>query len=304
MDIIITGAKGRLGRTVLKKLATFKPRHKIFCIDRNAVNTNISKDNITWVHADINNVDFSMFNKPVVLHLAGIISYKKPYNELFKVNVLGTKNIATQTTKSNGRIIFISSTSVYGKKNLNMPVTEKHDRNPTDNYGLTKMYAEDVVGKNSIILRPCPIYGPGFEKGYYKVFSLLSKNRMPLLGNADNHVPVIHVSDVADAIIYFIKNKGKHKIYNVTPEQTLTQKQLLDISAEQIGCSKPSLKLPSFVSKILCITNPDMKEYVSMLTADRLFSCARLKAEAWRQKIKIRDGIKQMVKAWKGDSYD
>lgn len=301
MDVIITGAKGRLGRTVLKKLATLKPRHKIFCIDRNVVNT---KGSITWVHADINNVDFSMFNKPVVLHLAGIISYSRPYHELFKVNVLGTKNIATQTAKSNGRIIFISSTSVYGKKNLNMPVTEKHDRKPTDNYGLTKMYAEDVVGNNSIILRPCPIYGPGFEKGYYKVFSLLSKNWMPLLGNGDNHVPVIHVSDVADAIIYFIKNKGKHKIYNVTPEQTLTQKQLLGIAAEQIRCSKPSLKLPLWASKILCITNPDMNEYVSMLTADRLFSCARLKAEAWRQKIKIRDGIKQMVKAWKGGSYD
>jgi len=300
MDIIITGAGGRLGRRLISELNSNKDKikHNIYGIDRTNMPSGID-GKVKWIKTDIHNVDFSVYHNPIVVHLAALISYNAKYKELFNINVMGTKKVFEETMNAHGRMIFMSSTSVYGKRRFTAPIDETHERKPDDNYGLTKMYAEDIVMGNSIILRPCPIYGPGFEKGYFNVFDMVEKGRMKILDNGDNHVPVIHVDDVVSAIKLFIKKTGKYNIYNVTPEKTLTQKQLLDIVSENITGNRIKKCIPSWLAKLFYTFNPEMKEYINMLSSDRTFSNARLQSEGWKEKVKIDDGIKEMIKEWK-----
>jgi len=292
MDIIITGAAGNLGQTLITKLD-----RKIVGIDKKNCPKNIK--GVEWVKSDINNIDLSVYNKPLVIHTAALVDYSAKYSDLFQINVLGVKSVFEQVEKAGGKMIFISSTAVYGKKNLVLPVKEEHSRNPTDNYGLTKMYAEDIVRDKSVILRPCPIYGPRFTKGYFKIFESIKKEKMVLLGNGENYVPVINSMDVANAIELFIK-KYKMGVYNVSPDKTLTQKQLFNICAEYLKVKKPEKKFPVWLAKIRYIFNKDMNEYVDMLSSNRLYSNKKLKDLGWKEKTNIENGIKKMIDIWRG----
>ncbi len=286
MDIIITGATGRLGQNIMTH---FKGRYK------NVIGVSRTKKDENWITSELENLDLSTFTKPVVIHTAGLLDYNASYKDMFKVNVLGTKKVYDETVKNKGHMIFISSTAVYGKQKLKLPISEGHERKPDNNYGLTKMYAEDAV--KCTILRPCPIYGPLFEKDYFEIFKGLNKGKIKILGNGQNHVPFIHVNDVVQAIQTFI-NKPRNDVYNVTPDQILTQEQLYASAAQELKVNSPKTKIPAWLARLNYLFDKEKNEQINMLTTDRIFDNSKLKKIGWEQKVNINKGIKEMVEGY------
>lgn len=93
--------------------------------------------------------------------------------ESFKLNIAIVENICKiLIEKPVKRVIFFSSTAVYGEETNNTNISEETSVNPTSFYGISKYTSERLLEKvislhpdsSLICLRPPLIYGPG-DKG-------------------------------------------------------------------------------------------------------------------------------------------
>ena len=172
--ILITGAVGHIGSALLKELLKlsgkiiiidsfknnnyqifFNTRNKFQIIDEDLMSFNLNKlkDIKTIIHlaAETNASDQQKFKSKFYLN--------------YNFNL--TKKIVDFSKKNKSRLIYISSTSVYGsQKNRVDENTELKDLNPESVYAKQKIREEKYIKKyvkNYIILRFGTIFG--FSKG-------------------------------------------------------------------------------------------------------------------------------------------
>ena len=92
-------------------------------------------------------------------------SFKMP-EEYHNVNVKGTENIFNIAHKNNFKVVYASSSSVYGHQEK-VPILENYEKKPINPYGQTKLDDEILAEKYSklgvkiIGLRYFNIFGKG-----------------------------------------------------------------------------------------------------------------------------------------------
>ncbi|MGI6877034.1 NAD-dependent epimerase/dehydratase family protein [Amycolatopsis sp. 3B14] len=152
MRIAVTGAAGRLGRTLTGRLE--ERGHTVVPIDvAPPVSLPLSdRDGLISVCAGAD----------VVVHLAARMSWQRADDAaLFETNVLGTANVAEAAALAGAKLVLASTGEVYPEgKPVYQPLDEDHPRAPTSAYGLTKKLAEDTVdfyrrtrGLEAVVLR-------------------------------------------------------------------------------------------------------------------------------------------------------
>jgi UDP-glucose 4-epimerase len=166
MQVAVTGGLGRLGRYVVKELAT----HTVRVID-------IGPPSECHV-ADLRDLDalrVALSGVEVVVHLGGIDrSVATDDAATMQVNALGTWNLFEASLRSGvRRVVHASSSSVLGLDHSNpnmppcyLPIDEAHPLRPTDAYGLSKLCGERIAeaysrrGIEVIVIRPCFVAFP------------------------------------------------------------------------------------------------------------------------------------------------
>jgi len=153
-QIIATGLSGLVGSRI-RELLKDKFEFINFSLDSGIDITNFS----------LLKKEFQRFPSAVaVLHLAAFTDVNRAWEQrrdkrglCYRVNVLGTKNIAQLCQQTNKYLIHISTDFVFdGNKGLNKPYIEKDKPNPIEWYGQTKLWAEQEVvksGSKDVILR-------------------------------------------------------------------------------------------------------------------------------------------------------
>jgi nucleoside-diphosphate-sugar epimerase len=100
-----------------------------------------------------------------VIHTAALL---RPGEDLYRINVEGTK-IVLDAAEQQGvkRLIFVSSAAVYGNLNPELTMNEEHPLNPVNDYGISKLRAEELILSHNTddhfpvtVIRPFNIYGP------------------------------------------------------------------------------------------------------------------------------------------------
>jgi nucleoside-diphosphate-sugar epimerase len=142
----------------------------------------------------------------VVVHAAAALPLWRPA-DIRSTNVEGTRTVlATAQEAGVGRMIFISSTAVYG-------VPEKHPLEEDDPlvgvgpYGVSKIAAERLClaaraqGYCVPILRPKTFIGTG-RLGVFQILYdwVYDGKRIPVLGSGNNRYQLLEVEDLCDAI--------------------------------------------------------------------------------------------------------
>jgi len=169
--ILITGASGFIGSALCHRLAS---DNKVLGIYNK--NRPVNDKNALFVKADLldlNAIDVlcKNFIPEVVIHTAGIAHQKigaADSDAYAAVNCIAAENLAKAAAKINPSVyfIFLSSVSVYGEKNLHIPVSEVSECNPSSEYAASKLDAEKrliALAENGIlynlnILRLGPVY--------------------------------------------------------------------------------------------------------------------------------------------------
>ncbi|MBU0532429.1 NAD-dependent epimerase/dehydratase family protein [Candidatus Micrarchaeota archaeon] len=293
--IYITGARGRLGRIVLGEIKAIPIVRKETGLE-NEIVSDFSLENLKQILSDAD----------VVIHLAGsrdFLDKKKSWEG----NVELTRRIVEAMPKT-AKIIFSSSVSVYGKKLAEIPANEGTPVNPDTAYAKTKLEAEKIVSvhPNHVILRIGPVYGPGFAE-YFKVLHMISKGKMAVIGKGNNHIPFVHVADVARAIKNAIE-KGCG-IYVLVGE-CLSQNDIYAIAAGKMKVKPPQKHMPVLLAKIFAhlelrrTTHFGGKalfipEDIAVLSSDRIFNCNKARRELGFSPRPLEEGLAEMIKKYK-----
>ena len=218
MHILITGGCGYTGTVLTNKLLSFG--HKVTVVDTQWFGNHLqSKPRLKIIKLDIRNSDQIPFdNVDALIHLANIAN--DPGVELnpllsWEINVLATHQLIENAIKNNVKqFIYASSGSVYGIKK-EKEVTEDLPLVPISTYNKTKMIAEKVLSsyKNLIkfhCIRPATVcgYSPkmrlDLSVNLFIIQALKNKELTVFGGNQIR--PNIHIQDLVDVYIHFIKN--------------------------------------------------------------------------------------------------
>nr|AIF22070.1 UDP-glucose 4-epimerase (galE, GALE) [uncultured marine thaumarchaeote SAT1000_07_E05] len=109
-------------------------------------------NNINFVNGDIR--DYKLLERLVndldgVFHEAALASVQRSFkmqDEYFDVNVNGTENILKLAKEYGFKVVYASSSSVYGNPKR-IPIKEDDDRNPLNPYAKTKL-EDELLAKN------------------------------------------------------------------------------------------------------------------------------------------------------------
>jgi len=240
MKYVVTGGAGFIGSHITKKLVE---RGDIVTVMDN-MNTGKEKnlesvmDKINFVKGDI--LDTELLegitkNVDGVFHQAALASVQDSFDEpdeYHNVNVNGTENILKLSKKYGFKVVYASSSSVYGNP-IRIPIKESDEKNPINPYAETKLKKEELaikyskMGVSVIGLRYFNVFGKGQSKEYAGVLKLfLERNREKLPpkinGDGTQFRDFVHVSDVVNANLMSMDSDITHEFFNVGTNTTIT----------------------------------------------------------------------------------
>ncbi|WP_100182768.1 NAD-dependent epimerase/dehydratase family protein [Candidatus Nitrosotenuis aquarius] len=253
MKFAVTGGAGFVGSYLVKRL--IKENHDVIVIDNlyrgKLENLKEVFDKIQFQKIDIRDFDSMrniIKNTDGVFHEAALTDVQESFtkqDEYVDVNVKGTENVFKIAREFGTKIIYASSSSVYGNPEKT-PIAEDSKRTPINPYGNTKLedefLAEKYVenGVSIIGLRYFNIYGKGQTGSYAgvitKFINNLKEKRQPVIfGNGEQKRDFIFVEDVARANIAAMKSNVKNGFFNVGTGMVTSIKQLADQMIELSG---------------------------------------------------------------------
>ena len=201
-------------------------------------------------NGDIRNFNsrYERYGFDMVIHLAALTGVRKSIEnpeEYWDVNVNGTENVFKLSKKHDFKVVYASSSSVYGNP-TRIPTKESDDKNPINPYAETKLKAEELaiqyskMGVSVIGLRYFNVFGKRQSKEYAGVIKLFLeqiRNELPpkINGNGTQSRDFVHVDDVVNANIMSMNSDVTHEFFNVGTNSSITVRDLAKTVIEASG---------------------------------------------------------------------
>ena len=252
MRYIVTGGAGFIGNNIVKKLVARGDDVTVIDNLNTGKEENLKSviDKITFLKDSILNrelLEKQSQNIDGIFHQAALASVQDSFSKLdeyHNVNVNGTENILKLAKKNDFRVVYASSSSVYGNPER-IPIKESDKKNPINPYAETKLKKEQLAIKYSemgvkvIGLRYFNVFGKGQSKEYAGVLKLFLeriRDKLPpkINGDGTQFRDFVYVEDVADANIMSMDSDINHGFYNVGTNTSIT---ILDLAKTIIKSS-------------------------------------------------------------------
>jgi len=292
--VLITGGSGLLGSNLVKLME-----------DKFEVHTIVHEHPMKFKTCQAYNVDITQGNdllKTVkkispqcIIHTAALtnVDYCEAHrDETWKINVKGTRNVTAAADKTNSKIIYISTDSVFdGKKGM---YTEEDPPNPVNYYALTKLEGEKIVLKSAtprVIVRT-NIYGWNAQKkvsiAEWMLNTLLEKRKLTLF--SDVFFNPILVNNLSDVIMEILE-KDLRGLFHVAGSERCSKLQFGLVLAEVFDLDKNLIK-PVLLSD---------KNLVAERPKDPSLSVERIKREVKTKLLNVREGLENFKNLYDSD---
>jgi len=165
----------------------------------------------------------------------GVDAYRRVYLD-------GTRNLVAHLEGAGlGRLVHVGSTSVYGQADGSW-VDEASPAQPGSDSARVLVEAEHVLlaacrssGFPAVLLRVSGIYGPG--RGH--ALQQLLRGEARLDGDGSRWLNMIHRDDVAAAVLAAATSGQPGRVYNVTDDEPVRQRDFLQWLADAHGLPMP-----------------------------------------------------------------
>jgi len=257
MKFVVTGGAGFVGSYLVKLLVA--EQHSVIVVDNlvkgKKLNLESVLDKIEFHQVDIR--DYESLKNILsdidgVFHQAALTivqdSFDRP-DEYHEVNVIGTENIFRLANENNFKVVYASSSSVYGHKEV-MPIKEDASRKPINPYGQTKLDDEYLFEKYSkmgtkiIGLRYFNIFGQGQNLEYAgvitKFLDRVKQKKSPIIfGDGSQIRDFIFVEDIVMANLLSMTSNISNLLVNIGTGKAIT---ILELANMMLDISKLDLK--------------------------------------------------------------
>lgn len=296
--VLVTGATGFTGSVLVKKLVS--QNLKVVAIARPTSDISAFGDlPITWIRGDV--FDEELINR-AIKGINYIFHMVTPFREAklldigyYQVHVLSTQLLAKAALKepSFRRFVHISTIGVHGHIDT-PPADENYRMKPGDIYQETKAEAELWIrefAKNKelplSVVRPAGIYGPG-DKRLLKIFKMVSRRWVPIVGDGSNLYHFIHVDDLTNFMLLLaVHPKAQGEVFICGSPSAMTFKDMVAIISQYYGVRVKYIKLPvrplfilgyffELICRPLSIEPPLYRRRIAFFTKDRAFNTEKM----------------------------
>ncbi len=215
-----------------------------------------------------------------VMHLAAEIATQRDEAKVHAVNVDGTARLleACRMLAAEGgeppRFVF-ASTVVTGEAGGAL-LDEQTPLPVTTPYGRSKQAGERLVlesGLPAVVVRPSHVYGPGGWFAHEIVARLRQPGRFAVVGRGDNLWDVVHVDDVATALVDALERAEPGELFHVVDDEPISCYDFIALAAQALGVGRPR-RVPAALARLVA-GGPA----VSAVTRSARSSNAKLKRE-------------------------
>lgn len=296
MKFVITGGAGFIGSHIAKYL--INKNYEVNIVDNfsrgRLENLSGFEEKIELQKMDI--LDLDSLKKIIsdsdgIFHQAALTSVPESFIQKEKyhnVNVVGTENIFKLAKEFEKKVVYASSSSVYGNTTMT-PIAEDFDKNPINPYGITKLDDEKLakkyhdLGVSIIGLRYFNVYGIGQTNDYAgvitKFFDQIKLNQSPVVFGDGSHTrDFVSVEDVAKANLLSMESKTSFSFLNIGTGIPTSVSELAQL---MIDLSGKSLEI-----KHDGLPQGDVKESLADASLAK-------KLVDWSYDISLKDGLKK-----------
>ena len=244
--ILVTGSEGLIGSSIIKYLSI--KNFEIIKIDEK-ISLKHKLQNFNFVKI------LNKKNPDIIVHCAahpGGLSMRDPMKNI-EVNLVGTFKIIEWCLLNNKKIIFLSSSAIYGEK-TKKKVKETGSLNPMTVYGINKLACERYIVELSkynkfdwLILRLFATYGPGHKPNLFQgivniiITQLKRKKSLIIKGSLNRTRDLIYVDDVGRIVSKLIKININKKIINIGTGKSTKIKKIIQICSKYLRTKNKKL---------------------------------------------------------------
>lgn len=242
LKILITGGLGAIGAPLAKKLNEIG--YKVWVCDLP------HSEGPNYLRCDVSNFRelekvFEKLDFDFVYHLAaefGRVNGEDHYDKLWQSNAIGTKNILYFQKICKFRMVFASSSEVYGDWSGEMEeeVMMKYPIRQLNDYAISKwvnelqiMNATDRFGTETVRVRLFNTYGPGEYYSEYRSvicqFIYRALHDLPYTVYTKHHRTSSYIDDTVHTLTNIIKNFKPGEVYNIAGDEYHNIKTISDL---------------------------------------------------------------------------
>lgn len=307
MKILITGIHGFVGSNLVR---AFSMEHTIYGLDIVAPVKEGVKATFSWSDLEkkgaIPEVD-------AIIHLAGKAHDTKNQSKAetyFEVNTELTKKIYDYFLASKARkFIFFSSVKAAADRVEGEYVDENVVPTPKGPYGESKIAAERYIqkklGKQTYILRPCMIHGPGNKGNLNLLYGVVKKGIPWPLGAFENKRTFTSIDNLCYIIGELLNREVSPGIYNINDDEAVSTNELIEIICSAMGKKARIWRIPCELMRGCAklggwLHLPLNPERLQKLTENYVSSNAKIKQALGIERLPVRakDGLTMTIKSF------
>ncbi len=217
---------------------------QVFAVTRSAARVKqLQERGLTAVVADINQPK-TLHELPQVETVLFAVGYDRSAGRsIHEVYVGGLGNVLDALPAATERIVYVSSTGVYGQADGGW-VDEESECRPTREGGRACLDAEGLLaahpqGKKSIVLRMAGIYGPGRVPRRRDL-----ESGRPIPAPAHGYLNLIHVDDAARVVLDVERKAFPPQLYLVADGNPVSRREYFRYLAQLISAPEPQFVEP------------------------------------------------------------
>jgi UDP-glucuronate 4-epimerase len=242
MRYVVTGAAGFIGSHLSEALSA--RGHEVVAVDcftdyydpalkeENAAGLDVARLDLAEENLELAGVDG-------VFHLAGqpgVRSFGDVFEEYVRRNLLATRRVFEAAAAAGTRVVFASSSSIYGDAER-YPTPEEAEPRPISPYGITKLGCEQLAhaysqgfGLDAVVLRYFTFYGPRQrpDMALARIVGALARgSSFELYGDGLQSRSFTYVADGVEATIAAMERGRPGAVYNVGGGEEATMREAI-----------------------------------------------------------------------------